>query len=43
MPMGFFLLLTVQRFPYFNGIQEATLNSTGNGEAIAVPVTRWDY
>lgn len=39
---GIFLLLTVQRFPYFNGIQEATLSSTSNGEATAVPMTRWD-
>lgn len=38
-----FLSLTAQRVSYFNGIQEATLNATSNGEVTAVPVTGQDY
>lgn len=37
-----FLLLTVQRVSYFNGIQDATLNATSNGEVTAVPMTGQD-
>lgn len=37
-----FLLLTTQRVSYFNGIQDATLNATSNGEDTAVPTAGQD-